>query len=1104
MKGYRLFYNFYTSILVKRTLLVSEHIVAMNLSPRFQAVRCEVEPAPIWLCNVYAPSFGDPEKVAFYQSVIEYLEPVTMNNVILAGDFNNVLDSLLDSSHSNVEPEGSARVLRKLIDKLNLRDSFRVLHPEKVEYTNVPDAAHVGARRRLDRIYMSSQLRVDRVVFHAKPRFSTHRPYSVHLEGSPKRHKGYFILGSDITRNASLCAAIIDFPPLFMDNGNRSWDYFVSQTRRRSIQLSLCMKRLIDITESDRGIPEIENPKYQDFRVGGAGLRARFQRRTEKSLIDLKGDPIYVVHQRFAAFFAKIFEKKNTCDAQEYIAEYGPDCLTSLERYNLDATITVEELTTAFEKYSHPSSPGPDGLPFEFYNQNWNAIAPILCNTGNHIMEHGTLPESMKKIYVKLLHKGQDPTDPGNYRPISLLPVAVRILSYTLNKRFLKVADRIVGSEQKGFLPERQMQDAIHSIRNLVQYLKQRSPREAIPFEGLAFVDFQKAFDSVCHRYIAQLLDCVGMGPRFKNFLIAVTTGQTCQLYINYSIGIPFALQSGVRQGNPISPTLFVLALEPLLNELRKKVSGISFTKTIDFNIKMSVYADDVTLCLRDRSDHLITDRALTHFAKLSGLQVNRKKTQVLYTVPDKYSDTIGKAYPLSENVKYLGIRIHGIDWDEEYKKIIHRLERHFYMDLPLVTRATAINIYIFSTIYFLDAHDPMPTKYIEKLMRHVRARLKEGGNRLSTRRIHTPCRLGGLGLIDLKFQLKGKRAKWIYQTLRSDEFPYKYFRVLIQDAIALSLESLHEGKHYNAAWFLCLLYSKPNRFQSQFRPASWMTSDGIPNNLQSYLTAWFEIVRPCAKHTFKVDEMSEDRIRDYLLVGKIGKELKECPIEFQRRLPKGISEVMATLVDKRTKEIGIKIQTFHHRHSNFYRTKGNHPIIPIWAKTIQPSPIEWRKIWGQLATVHEQAPGALQPYHLFLLGSFHARLNERAIRGSRAEDRPFAARPECALCLESQESVTHILQDCPVVKIFWTVISQELEDKEMNLEKLVNGHNHNTKQLLGYNQLLSTTMFARTKRRYGSEVPRPRSDEQWYRWVTQRTKLASCWRLAEELREAS
>lgn len=80
-------------------------------------------------------------------------------------------------------------------------------------------------------------------------------------------------------------------------------------------------------------------------------------------------------------------------------------------------------------------------------------------------------------------------------------------------------------------------------------------------------------------------------------------------------------------------------------------------------------------------------------------------------------------------------------------------------MDLHLVTRALAIKVYIFSTIYFSDAHDPMPDEYITKQMQHVIRYLQGGGIKLLAKRIHTPYVFGGLGLIELRFQ-QGKRAK--------------------------------------------------------------------------------------------------------------------------------------------------------------------------------------------------------------------------------------------------------------------------------------------------------------------------------------------------------
>lgn len=284
---------------------------------------------------------------------------------------------------------------------------------------------------------------------------------------------------------------------------------------------------------------------------------------------------------------------------------------------------------------------------------------------------------------------------------------------------------------------------------------------------------------------------------------------------------------------------------------------------------------------------------------------------------------------------------------------------------------------------------------------------------------VDTPVQLGGFGFIDLKHQLKGKRAKWIYSTLRRTEYPYSYLRATFQEMITSWFYSLDRTEKNSAAWYLPLLYRKPDRFSALYEPALWIRQGSDHPNLQIYLTAWFEVVTTCDE-PFPILRITPSGFRDFMRLGPIGAELLPLERAMPHTLPKGISDIMIKLSDCRTWEVGIQASTFHHTHSHFYRTTGNHPIVPKWAIEYQYETKKWGQTWKLLSQMHERFPGILEAYHLFLLGLYHRKFHPNLIRDTHVEEKPFANNPKCALCLEDEESLPHIVNECSVTRIFW------------------------------------------------------------------------------------
>ena len=184
----------------------------------------------------------------------------------------------------------------------------------------------------------------------------------------------------------------------------------------------------------------------------------------------------------------------------------------------------------------------------------------------------------------------------------------------------------------------------------------------------LLLVDFEKAFDSLSWSFINKVMKFFGFGNSiiswihvlYKNASLAVTQGGNISSFFN--------IGRGCRQGDPLSPYIFILCSEILAIKIRnnKKIKGININNT---EFKISQYADDTSAIL-DGSDSSLhqTLNELSDFAKISGLRVNFDKTQVVWIGIKKYSSqTIKTKWKLNwgrPDFKLLGIHFH-VDLDK-------------------------------------------------------------------------------------------------------------------------------------------------------------------------------------------------------------------------------------------------------------------------------------------------------------------------------------------------------------------------------------------------------------------------------------------------------
>ena len=312
------------------------------------------------------------------------------------------------------------------------------------------------------------------------------------------------------------------------------------------------------------------------------------------SLLKSKGE----IMGRWTQHFTDLYSRSTS--VSQAALERIPDFLQGEMEPNVNVPSEVE-LERVISKLKSGKSPGADLLPAEFFKLGGNSVKKALLQVIQRCWLRGSVPKSWRDSVVSVLYKGKgDRSDCNNYRGISLLSVAGKIMARILLNRITLWCDHYLPESQCGFRAGRSTLDLIFSFRQL-----QEKCREQGKQLHAAFVDLTKAFDLVSRQGLFSILRRLGLPLTLVSLVESFHENTEARVQFDGAISECFHFDSGVKQGCVLAPTLFAVFFACLLVEAL-----------------MAANTDDAGVLLRTRGD--------SRLLKPSDLRSTRKSYTVL------------------------------------------------------------------------------------------------------------------------------------------------------------------------------------------------------------------------------------------------------------------------------------------------------------------------------------------------------------------------------------------------------------------------------------------------------------------------------------------
>ncbi|KAJ0755575.1 putative RNA-directed DNA polymerase [Helianthus annuus] len=488
------------------------------------------------------------------------------------------------------------------------------------------------------------------------------------------------------------------------------------------------------------------------------------------------------IKENFFEFFSNLFSEP--LDLRPQVVCPNLESLSDIEAEQIIAPFSLFEIKEAVWDCDGDRAPGPDGFNFQFIKRFWDGFQNDFMRIFNKFHADGAINSCCSSSFIALIPKVKDPGSPSDFRPISLIGVINKVISKVLVNRIKKVMGKIISEEQTAFLAGRNIMDGPLILNELIAWMKNSKKR------GMFFkVDVHKAYDSLNWKFLDSIMQQMNFPPKWRGWVMSSVSSARASVLVNGSPTMEFNCSRGLRQGDPLSPFLFLLAMEALTGIMKKAMSiglyqGIKCTSNGPL-LSHILYADDVIFLGEwsiENSSNL--RRLLRCFYMASGLKVNLAKCSV-FGVGVNQQDVDNMANLLgckSGNLpfKHLGLVVGAnMNLTKNWKPVIdifrNRLAIRKAKQLSYGGRVTLLKAVLNALPTYFFSLYKAPVQVIESLDRLRRVFFWGGSeekaimNWIAWDKVIAPVEYGGLGFGSLMDANLAMLAKWWWRFKTQD-----------------------------------------------------------------------------------------------------------------------------------------------------------------------------------------------------------------------------------------------------------------------------------------------------------------------------------------------
>lgn len=300
--------------------------------------------------------------------------------------------------------------------------------------------------------------------------------------------------------------------------------------------------------------------------------------------------------------------------------------VNSQQREYLVSRVTEDEIERALNGIGDLKSPGIDGYGAKFFKACWHIIKNDIVAAVIEFFDRGYIYKPFNTTVVTLIPKHEGAKGVKDYRPIAGCTTFYKIISKILTARLGKVLQDVISLNQAAFIPGQNIHNHIMLAYELVKGYGRKggSPRCMIQ------LDLQKAYDMVDWRALEIVMQEIGLPSIFIDWIMMTVKTVSYRFNINGQMTDLLQARRGIRQGDPISPLLFVIIMEyfnRLLNKMQADPNFAHHTQCKKMNLTHLTFADDVLLfCRGDMNSVSMMLEVVKKFSESTGLVINPNK----------------------------------------------------------------------------------------------------------------------------------------------------------------------------------------------------------------------------------------------------------------------------------------------------------------------------------------------------------------------------------------------------------------------------------------------------------------------------------------------